>query len=428
MNLTGIFNAGVPGIIMFIIYLASFILPVIMGIYLLVNFIRAPFRKAASGIYEPPMTRFVVVIPARNEEKVIGHTIDMIGNQDYPSEMIDVIIIADNCSDLTAIKAREAGAKVYERTDSLKCSKAHALKWFFESGSLDKTKHDAVCIVDADTILHPDFLREIDREMAAGYPIVHGRVGSINPHESFTASFMTVLLSFQNRFWHLPQANIRRSGFFAGTGVCITLKCIEEVGWDIHTLVEDAEFGIQAVLKGGFVRYCDHAEFYVEQVNDPKSLWKQQRRWRTGHIACLRRYGFSLFKAVFVNGNKNAIAPLLLVMIPPFCITALFQSILAPVIVLIAFGPWFIDSIMFAVGIAAQFVFNFILQSFVLRMDQRFSFKHWKGICGMFLAPAFYGILDLVCIFKPIREWHPMNHGETDYLAAIEGNGRKNIK
>lgn len=425
MNLTGIFNAGIPGIIMIVLYALSFVLPVLIGLYLLLNFLRAPGRKLPSDVFSDPVTRFIILIPARNEESVIGHTVGMIKDLDYPKDMTEIVIIADNCTDKTAEKAKEAGAKVFERSDNVCRSKAYALDWFFKSGFLDEGKWDAICIVDADTVLHPDFLRRIDIEMADGYSIVHGRSGSINPHESFTASFMTVLLSFQNRFWHLPQANIRRSGFFAGTGVCITVKCLREVGWNIHTLVEDAEFGIQAVLKGYSVRYCDHAEFYVEQVNRPLSLWKQQRRWRTGHIACLGRYGPALIKEVFFRNNKNAIAPLILVMIPPFCIAALFQMILAPAMVLAFFGPGAIDPVMYAAAFTGQFMINFILQSFVLFMDQRFSIKHWKGICGMFLAPVFYGILDIICIVKPIKEWHPMNHGETDYKTMIESNGKR---
>ena len=102
--------------------------------------------------------------------------------------------------------------------------------------------------------------------------------------------------------------------------------------------------------------------------------------------------------------------------------------ILAPAIVLVCFGPGAIDTVMYATVFAGQFVLNFILQSFVLIMDQRFSFKHWKGICGMFLAPVFYGILDIVCIIKPIKEWHPMNHGETDYLTVIKENGKRREK
>lgn len=422
MDLFKLFHAGIPGILFTVIYALSFTLPLAMGIYLLKNFLAAPRRAPKDDHYPDASVYFAILIPARNEESVIAETVGMLSRLNYPRHKFDILVIADNCTDRTAQAAASAGALVFERDDPAARSKAHAMKWFFDGGHLQTGGYDAICIVDADTILDRDFLREADRELAAGYPIVHGRCASINPYDSLTSSFMSVLLSFQNRIWHLPQANLRRSGFFAGTGVCITVKCLEKTGWDIHTLVEDAEFGIQAVLAGGFVRYCDNARFYVEQVNTFKDLWKQQRRWRTGHMNCLRRYGGPLASSVFRKRNKNAIAPLLLVMIPPFCIISVFQSLLLPIVAYLLFGPLFINTLTFALGFIIQFVFSFAVQSLVLVLDGKFSIRHWKGISAMFIAPMFYGILDIICLISPIRQWDLMDHGLADYSKAAELN------
>ncbi|MHB1453685.1 MAG: glycosyltransferase family 2 protein [Saccharofermentanales bacterium] len=422
MDLFKMFHAGIPGIALAAIYALSFVLPLAMGVYLLKNFMTAPRRRPKDDRYSEATTSFAILVPARNEESVIAGTVGMLGGLNYPKDMFDIIVLADNCTDMTAQSAADAGAQVFERTDPAARSKAHAMKWFFDGGHLKAGGYDAICIVDADTILDEDFLREADRELAAGYPIVHGRCASINPYDSLTSSFMSVLLSFQNRIWHLPQANLRRSGFFAGTGVCITVKCLEETGWDIHTLVEDAEFGIQAVLAGGFVRYCDHAKFYVEQVTNYKDLWKQQRRWRTGHINCLRRYGGSLISSVFTKKNKNAIAPLILVMIPPFCIISVIQSLMFPVAAVLLLGPGILDASVLAIGFLIQFALNFAAQSVILALDGKFSIRHWKGISAMFIAPLFYGIVDIICLIRPIRQWDLMDHGAADYSKAAELN------
>ncbi len=418
MDIFKMFNAGVHGIIFAVVYAVSLILPLMMGLYLLKNFLTAPRRRSKDSNYPVPTTKFAVLIPARNEESVIADTVTLLRKLDYPQDLFDVAVIADNCSDRTAEAAARAGAIVFERSDLTAQSKAHALKWFFDGGHLQRGGYGAVCLVDADTVLDSDFLRETDRELAAGFPIVHGRCGSINPYDSFTSSFMTVLLSFQNRIWHLPQANLLRSGFFAGTGVCIKVSFLEQIGWNINTLVEDAEYSIQAALNGGFVRYCDTALFYVEQVNNFRDFWKQQRRWRTGAINCLRTYGASLLKDVFIKHNKNAIAPLILVMVPPFCILSVIQAILLPLLAFILFGPAMINAATLAVGIVVQFAFNFAVQSMVLLLDGRFSFRHWKGIFAMFVAPFFYGVIDTICFIKPVKQWNPMEHGDTDYHRA----------
>lgn len=416
MDLSGILNSGLIGIITISIYALTFLLPLSMGLYLLINFLTSPKRKQPNTKYNQPETKFAVIIPACNEEKVIVDTINLLKKLNYPNELYDIVIIADNCTDLTPSKAMSAGAIVLERNNDKEKSKAFALKWFFELDFLENGKYDAFCIVDADTILDKNFLNEVDREMVKGYSIVNGRSGSINPYDSFTGSFMTLLLSIQNRIWLLPQSNNDRSGFFAGTGVCIKVKCLREIGWNIHTLVEDAEFGIQAVLNGGFIKYCDHARFYVEQVGKFSQLWKQQRRWRTGHISCLKLYGRKLIKEVFKEKNKNAIAPLILVMIPPFCVLSLFQFFLAPIIMLLLFGSSFFSPTTIVITFIIQFILNFIVQSCILILDQRFSFHHWKGIFAIFFAPLFFGVVDITCIIKPIKEWDLMKHGETKYI------------
>ena len=59
--------------------------------------------------------RFAVVIPARNERSVIPALIASIKKQNYPQKLIDIFVIADNCTDDTAQVARQSRAKVYEQ-------------------------------------------------------------------------------------------------------------------------------------------------------------------------------------------------------------------------------------------------------------------------------------------------------------------------
>ena len=59
--------------------------------------------------------KYAVLISARNEEKVIGNLIDSIKKQDYPSDLVDVFVVADNCTDSTFAVARDAGAIAYEK-------------------------------------------------------------------------------------------------------------------------------------------------------------------------------------------------------------------------------------------------------------------------------------------------------------------------
>ena len=73
----------------------------------------------------------MAIIPAHNEEAVVANLVESLKHQDYPKELYDIYVIADNCTDKTAEVARKAGAIVYERFDETKKTKGFALNWFF---------------------------------------------------------------------------------------------------------------------------------------------------------------------------------------------------------------------------------------------------------------------------------------------------------
>ena len=80
---------------------------------------------------KPSLHRFAVVVSARNEEGVIGELLESLNRQNYPKELLDLYVVADNCTDDTAGAARRAGAFVYERFDQLHKGKGYAMDYLF---------------------------------------------------------------------------------------------------------------------------------------------------------------------------------------------------------------------------------------------------------------------------------------------------------
>ncbi len=119
-----------------------------------------------------PRTRFAVVIPAHDEELLIADVIHSLARCDYPQEKIVVHVIADNCSDATAARARELGVEVAERVDLDNRGKGQALAWMFER--MDLSACNAVVIFDADNLVEPDFFRVMDREIQLGHRCLQG--------------------------------------------------------------------------------------------------------------------------------------------------------------------------------------------------------------------------------------------------------------
>ncbi|MEE1049427.1 MAG: glycosyltransferase family 2 protein, partial [Clostridia bacterium] len=92
--------------------------------YIFVGLLKKPKEYSAKTQH-----RYAVVVSARNESSVIGNLIRSIRNQKYPEELVDIFVIADNCTDNTAEVAREAGAIVYERFNKELVGKGYALDW-----------------------------------------------------------------------------------------------------------------------------------------------------------------------------------------------------------------------------------------------------------------------------------------------------------
>lgn len=110
-------------------------------------------KRKAKKHAEPPVTlhRFAAIISARNESAVIGQLVDTIKQQNYPSEMLDAIIIADNCTDDTAQVARDHGAIVYERFNQEKVGKGFALNYAFQHIAEDfGDSYDDIGVIIAD--------------------------------------------------------------------------------------------------------------------------------------------------------------------------------------------------------------------------------------------------------------------------------------
>ena len=127
-----------------------------------------------------PTNRFIITLPAHDEEAVIGATVRRLLALDYPANLFSVHIVADHCSDGTAAAAREAGAIVHERDEGPRTGKGAALSWLFQR-VLAGDDGDAIVIFDADTRVDPNFLRIMDARLARGDKIIQGQHVISNP-------------------------------------------------------------------------------------------------------------------------------------------------------------------------------------------------------------------------------------------------------
>jgi len=243
---------------------------------------RAGRRPATSG----PRARFLIVIPAHDEEGVIAATVRSCFELDHDPSRFTVHVIADNCGDATAALAREAGADVTERSTPDLRSKGHALEYFFERVSRarpDSDEYDAAVLIDADTVVDPSLLRAFERGLAAGQDWIQGYYTVRNPDASWRTRLMTFAFSLANGVWPL---GLDRSGLsvgLKGNGMCFSAQGLRRHPWKAHGLVEDMEFALSLRVAGERVHFDPNARVYGEMVSrGGAGAASQRRRWEDG--------------------------------------------------------------------------------------------------------------------------------------------------
>lgn len=306
--------------------LIPFLVVVVLGnLYMLYN-----QGIAAFGWQAPPRLprarrerRFLVLVAAHNEESVIGDLLDSLNEQDYPRESFDVYVVADNCNDRTAEIAEGKGAVVFRRFNTSQRGKTWAIKdlleWIKnERGVHWATSHYAVSIIDADNVVHPAYLRELNNHFDA-HPdaeAVQGYVDTKNPNDNALTSVYALAYWSANPFWQWARYRLGLSAGLAGTGFAIRADTLDRIGWRPRSLTEDLEFTTQLVLEGKRIHWCEWAVIYDEKPLRTSVSFRQRTRWMQGHLWCLKTYGLTMLKA-FLKTRKLIYFDMFLYLISP---------------------------------------------------------------------------------------------------------------
>ena len=251
--------------------------------------------------------RYAVLIAARNEETCLPDLIWSIHAQDYPQENITVFVVADNCTDNTAAEAARYGARVYTRSSVVGKGKGYALSFLLKRIYRDfPDGFDGYFVFDADNILAPDFITEMDRKFSEGNEIVTGYRNSKNFGSSWISSSYALWFMRTSKFMNAPREFFHTSSQITGTGFLVSRRILEKNGgWIYHLLTEDFEFTVDQILLGNRIAFCETAEFFDEQPITFAASWNQRIRWAKGYLQVFGRYGKKMMQAVF-TGNYAA--------------------------------------------------------------------------------------------------------------------------
>ena len=269
-----------------------------------------------------PTLKFDVVVPAHNEEEGIRHTVANLSAMEWPGPFRRIVVVADNCTDQTAERAREAGATVLVRNDPNVRGKGYALKLAFEE-SLRKGFADAVVVVDADTMVSSNLLHAFASRLQQGAHAIQAHYGVSNPSVTWRTRLMTVALALFNGVRSMGRERLGLSTGLRGNGMCFSRDILRRVPHEAFSLVEDLEYGIRLGQAGERVFFAWEAEVLGEMVSSEKASRSQRRRWEGGRKEMVRRWAPPLLREALRRRSGLLFDLAIDLLIPPLSTVAL---------------------------------------------------------------------------------------------------------
>ncbi len=272
--------------------------------------------------------KFGVIIPAHNEELVIGRTVSNLLEMNYSPEKNDIIVIADNCDDNTAQVAREAGAICIEREVEPEGRKGYALAWYLEKVLPEDHSYDALIIFDADSCPSHNFLQVMSSNIRAGAAVLQGQHIIANPNESIFTRLADIDMRINNRLRNLSRSNLGLSCRLMGDAMCFERSILERYPWSAYSLVEDREYGIQLLGQGIRIHYVPEATSLGQAAGGWSRAKSQRMRWTGGVLHLRRQFAMQLLLTGIRNNNPSAIDQAIVLLMPPYSVLAMSAVIL----------------------------------------------------------------------------------------------------
>ncbi len=369
--------------------------------------------------------KFAIIIPARNESKVIHQILDSIKAQTYNHDLIDTFLIVEREDDPTC-----QIAKNYERTHVFvrkhleRKGKGHAMDELFQELLQDENnKFEAYFIFDADNILYPNYMEEMNKVFDQGYDAAVAYRNSKNWNDNWIASCSGLTFMAFNTFDNKPKSRLGLNVTISGTGFYISHKLLKKVGgYKFFTLTEDYEFKLYSTLNNIETTYCESAKFYDEQPTKMKVSWNQRLRWCKGFSQANKIYNKKLLQsAIKVKGKARVNQMLTILGVIPIAVTIasiLIYQIVNFVLMIIAlaigYPGWYMPGIGFGASGLALYLF-LMLYTFILILVERKNMKmsFWSSIITIFMNPLFmllYLPIYVTAFFKKEVKWVAIEH------------------
>jgi cellulose synthase/poly-beta-1,6-N-acetylglucosamine synthase-like glycosyltransferase len=368
--------------------------------------------------------RFAALIAARNEENVIANLIESIRLQDYPPELIDVIVVADNCQDRTAEIAEKCGAIVYKRFNQVEVGKGYVLKGLFKKILEERDVYDAYCIIDADNIVDRAFFSNMNRALCSGMKVAQGYRDIKNPTDNWIAGGHSLFYWMENRFFNHTRSVLNLSATINGTAVMVARELIRDIGYAPTTVTEDIELTMNCVLHGYSVGYVPEAKVYDEQPVTLVQSMRQRMRWTKGLMQCLMIYFRPFVRKLMKKPDWPTFDAFMYMFTVPMIFAGALAGILYAFLAAIRiFDPVnvFINSVILMAGSVFAF-WGIGWLTLVLEKKSRKGFSFSVAMYPLF--NMLWVLIYAACIFNKKADWKPIVHMRNMSIHEIESSNK----
>jgi len=287
---------------MILFYLIQIVFLVLLGLatlYIFIFSIAGLFYKQPSFKSQEALKKIAVLIPGYKEDKVILEVAKSALLQDYPSNLFDVIVIADSFLEETLNELKAVPIKLIEVSFD-KSTKSKALNQAMTSLT---DNYDIAVILDADNIMAPDFLGKINAAFEQGYIAVQGHRTAKNRNNSW-AILDAASEEINNHIFRKGHSALGLSSAIIGSGMAFKYDYFKSLMATVKAVGGfDKEIELKIIKAGHKIIYLDDALVYDEKIQKAAAFVNQRRRWLSAQWYYFRNYFLNACKHLLLKGN-----------------------------------------------------------------------------------------------------------------------------
>lgn len=406
-----IYFSVIPAIT-FIVWLLSFFLIIYAGYYLLISIFALKLAKPLESFL--PKNKFAIIIAARNEAQVIGNLISSLKKQDYPSDRYEIFVIPNNCTDHTRAVALNSGATVLDCKERVN-TKGQVLSFAIDQFLKHRQDFDAFCIFDADNLIDPNFLKEMNNALCSGYQAAQGYRESKNPNDSVISSCYSIYYYNMNRLYNHARSIIGLSAVVNGTGFMVSANAIRKLGgWNTVTMTEDLEFTALCALNGIRIHWVPKAIIYDEQPLTFLQSWNQRKRWSFGMQQCLSKYAKPLLTNFISRKNIVSFDVLLMFLATHIQVLGFISFLLTILLTIFKIHynlfPQTDLTFKLFISLDTSYLTSVMITMVVLILERKSLLKFTKGILFTWFFLISWIPINCIALFSKTIDWKPIPH------------------